>query len=270
MKCPVNNDSSPVILPFENREMKNIYRISIIAFFVITACSKTEENNNSAAFEAVINGTSWKADSAKAIYNQASNNYFITGYTNTGTAIYLITQADSVSNYQFRQQSVLFTSFNVTTNRKTSNKATLSWSTGSELNNDHFQVERSSDGLNWVALAQVKAAGNSNITTNYSYVDKPPLIDPFKGKVYYRINAIDKDQKSYYSLERIISSGWTAIIKHSDYAADYSYGNSGTLNITAIDMSKRVISGNFSFVYINDNTGLAERVENGHFNKIKF
>lgn len=65
---------------------------------------------------------------------------------------------------------------------------TLSWTTASEINNDHFIVERrSQDGNNWTKIVSVPGAGNSNQVNHYSAEDK----QPFEGINYYRLKQID-------------------------------------------------------------------------------
>lgn len=63
---------------------------------------------------------------------------------------------------------------------------TLSWSTASELNNSHFNIERSYNGEDWEVINVVPGAGNSS-NTNYYYSD----IYPSKAKQYYRLTQVD-------------------------------------------------------------------------------
>jgi hypothetical protein len=65
----------------------------------------------------------------------------------------------------------------------------LSWETASEINNDHFVVERSDDGVNWTSFAKVKGAGNSNSTLLYFQAD----VANFSGVRYYRLTQVDFD-----------------------------------------------------------------------------
>ncbi len=77
-----------------------------------------------------------------------------------------------------------------------SNKTvTLSWATSQEVNSDYFEVERSSDQVTWSDLGQVKAKGNSDVVTNYSYVDAYPA----PGMNYYRLKMVDLDAKYQFS-----------------------------------------------------------------------
>jgi hypothetical protein len=59
------------------------------------------------------------------------------------------------------------------------------------LNIDHFEVERSPDGITWKHLANTFP----KVSHVYSYSDQSPLA----GHDYYRIKAIDRDGKFYYS-----------------------------------------------------------------------
>jgi hypothetical protein len=71
----------------------------------------------------------------------------------------------------------------------------LEWSTGFEQNSDHFDVERSNDGVHFSLLATVPAAGNSNSPEQYQAVDE----QPGTGMNYYRLKEVDKDEKANYS-----------------------------------------------------------------------
>ena len=70
----------------------------------------------------------------------------------------------------------------------------LNWSTASEINNDFFTLERSSDIKNWIELALVPGAGNSGIVQNYRMVDDNPL----SGISYYRLKQTDFDGSQEY------------------------------------------------------------------------
>jgi hypothetical protein len=65
--------------------------------------------------------------------------------------------------------------------------ALLSWTTGSEIDNDYFTVERSDDAINYQMIGIVKGAGNSLYATDYTYIDKQPL----PGQSYYRLKQTD-------------------------------------------------------------------------------
>ena len=81
------------------------------------------------------------------------------------------------------------------TGKLNGSKVFLNWKTGTEVNSDHFELEKSTNGTNFIMLANVKAKGNSSIASYYGAVD--PL--PVKGLNYYRLKMIDIDGRYVYS-----------------------------------------------------------------------
>jgi uncharacterized lipoprotein YddW (UPF0748 family) len=76
-----------------------------------------------------------------------------------------------------------------------SNNSLVNWRTLSETNTASFEVERSTDGVNFNRVASLRAAGNSQTERTYRLTD--PLLA--EGIYYYRIRSIDRDGKSSYS-----------------------------------------------------------------------
>ncbi|GAB3197407.1 hypothetical protein ABID22_003444 [Pontibacter aydingkolensis] len=76
-----------------------------------------------------------------------------------------------------------------------SNEVELNWETASEENNDHFVVERSSDGHLFEGIGLVNGAGTSNQVTSYTFTDEHPL----NGTSYYRLRQVDTDGSHTYS-----------------------------------------------------------------------
>jgi len=68
----------------------------------------------------------------------------------------------------------------------------ITWTTLSEINNDHFVVEKSTDMNTWETVDVVRGAGNSNETLNYSSKD----VSSVSGTVYYRLTQVDVDGTS--------------------------------------------------------------------------
>lgn len=69
------------------------------------------------------------------------------------------------------------------------------WTTATEINNDHFTIERSYDGQNFNAIGTVRGAGNSTQEKYYSFLDNAPG----KGIIYYRLKQTDYDGQFTYS-----------------------------------------------------------------------
>ena len=69
--------------------------------------------------------------------------------------------------------------------------AVLTWSTMQEVNNHHFDVQRSSPGKDYITIGTVAGKGNSNAKTDYTFTDTHPE----KGLNFYRLRQVDKDGK---------------------------------------------------------------------------
>lgn len=63
------------------------------------------------------------------------------------------------------------------------------WETATEINNDYFVVERSTNSITWESIIQVDGAGNSTQTLAYQTQDTKPL----EGISYYRLRQCDYD-----------------------------------------------------------------------------
>jgi hypothetical protein len=106
----------------------------------------------------------------------------------------------------------------------------LIWVTASELNNDYFSLEKSSDGIYFSAIDTVDGSGNSVIAINYHAVDE----NPFQGMTYYRLKQVDFDGHFKYSEIRAVRKTAMASNAFNVYpnpASDYFYVNAD-LSIT--------------------------------------
>ena len=65
----------------------------------------------------------------------------------------------------------------------------LTWQTASEFNSEHFDVEKSRDGENWLLLTTMPAAGTSNELITYQYGDDQAT----DGNNYFRLRQVDID-----------------------------------------------------------------------------
>lgn len=76
----------------------------------------------------------------------------------------------------------------------------LTWTTAQEINSKNYNVEKSTDGSNWQVIANIAAAGNSNVESRYTFVDYTNLSNTF-----YRIAEKDLDGRQTLS-SSIVSS----------------------------------------------------------------
>jgi len=94
---------------------------------------------------------------------------------------------------------VTLASFAVST---AASQATISWSTATEINTDHFEVERSLDGKSYTVVGKVAATGNSKNLVPYSFSNN---VASLTGTVYYRLKSVDKGGQFNYSNTQTIN-----------------------------------------------------------------
>ncbi|MBK9731259.1 MAG: T9SS type A sorting domain-containing protein [Chitinophagaceae bacterium] len=86
------------------------------------------------------------------------------------------------------------------TAKQQSKEVLLAWSTASEVNNDYFSLERSSNAIDFESIGDVNGAGTSKEILNYFFTDE----HPGAGINYYRLKQTDYDgQHSYSNIEAV-------------------------------------------------------------------
>jgi len=105
------------------------------------------------------------------------------------------------------------------------NKVELKWSTYSEVNNDGFEIEHSSDGMEWNLVDFVQGNGNSSSLQEYSYEH----LHPKNGVNYYRLKQLDFNGSFDYSQTNLINLTWRNDLKvyptmvESELNLDFGY-----------------------------------------------
>lgn len=105
----------------------------------------------------------------------------------SGIQVKGFTWFEHLANMALGPLPISLTSFDIA---KTQNKQVLlKWSTASEVNNNYFEIEKSSDGQKWQFVSKVKGNRNSASTLDYTFTDQKPL----SGTSFYRIKQVDFD-----------------------------------------------------------------------------
>lgn len=113
-----------------------------------------------------------------------------------------------------------------------------SWRTAAEVNNDHFTVERSGDGLAWRSIGVVPGAGNSTTPLSYGFLDNEPL----DGVSYYRIRQTDHNGGMDHSEVRAVrrDHGALSVYPNPGTGTFMLQGHSGG-TLTVYDISGRTL-----------------------------
>lgn len=130
------------------------------------------------------------------------------------------------------------------------NAVNLQWQVANEVNNERYEVERSTDGVNFSSIGMVASLnGNTQAPTSYSFVDKQPAT----GTVYYRIQQVDKDGKHSYSSVQTITVGanetaawqvYPTLSKAGGNTALRIKGDVGKIQLVLTDISGKIIYQN--------------------------
>ncbi|NLR91771.1 T9SS type A sorting domain-containing protein [Flammeovirga agarivorans] len=96
---------------------------------------------------------------------------------------------------------VELTAFTLTANEN--GTVDLSWETATEINNKHFEIEKSKDAKHWLVIHTEQGAGNSNVSIKYSFTDQNTTV----GTSYYRLRQVDFDGQYSYSNVLLYQNG---------------------------------------------------------------
>lgn len=83
----------------------------------------------------------------------------------------------------------------------------LEWTAATQQNSSHFTIQRSQDGANWTGIGQVAAAGSSDQSFQYEFVDN----NPNSGANFYRLVEIDDNGAVAYSPVREVAFAGSAV-----------------------------------------------------------
>ncbi len=104
------------------------------------------------------------------------------------------------------QQQSLPIKLNTFSAKKENRNVKLDWSTSSEINGSHFEIERSQDLDTWSYLGTIDAVGESSTIQEYNFLDDnlPLNVRDNHKTFYYRLNMVDNDGQSEYSEIRAV------------------------------------------------------------------
>lgn len=146
----------------------------------------------------------------------------------------------------------------------------VTWATATERNSDHFVVERSGDGDNFVEIGKVDGMGNTQTTTNYAFVDQ----QPHSGMNYYRLKQVDQTGGAVYSETRSVFFRRTGMPielypnpARESIALAFDAVQEGAAQWRVLDMSGRIVLQGNAAMQIGTNRIeiTLERVDNGSY-----
>lgn len=160
-------------------------------------------------FDAELNSTDetklvhWKYDNVSSTWLQQGPSSKITRNADENWA--QLTEIGSLSTWTLAESSAIlpleFSRFSVNCEN---DAAVINWQTATEINTDHFNVQRSLNGTDWMTIATQNAAGQSSSLLNYSYTDPTSASSD---RIFYRIQSVDIDGSKSYTPVRTSTCG---------------------------------------------------------------
>ncbi len=87
--------------------------------------------------------------------------------------------------------------------RKDNGNIALEWSTATEENSSHFEIQKSTNGLDWEAIGNIESNHNSVVTNHYAFIDRAVV----SINNYYRLRMVDLDETFEYSDVIMVNMG---------------------------------------------------------------
>jgi hypothetical protein len=123
-----------------------------------------------------------------------------------------------------------------------------SWTTLTEMENDYFVVEHSTDGVGFASIGRVSGHGTTSSLNGYSLLH----VKPGAGNHYYRVRQVDRDGRSTYSPVMRVSPKEQMTVK---------VWPNPTSNIIRIETElSHSVSADLSIVNANGNTVMKKTV----------
>jgi hypothetical protein len=128
----------------------------------------------------------------------------------------------------------------------------VDWSAKTEKDMDHYELERSFDGVSFTKINTTVAIGNSNSPVNYNWND----VNPQPGNNFYRIKAIDKSGLiKYTSIEKV---NFGKVVPVVGVYPNPVRGNSFSLQLTDVE------KGSYGLAIINNLGQTVYRIQLQH------
>ncbi len=141
------------------------------------------------------------------------------------------------------------------------------WATASEIDNDFFQVEHSTDGRNFSKLSTVKGAGTSFVSSDYEYLHETPA----KGVNYYRLAQVDFDGATSYSEVAEVSFAEKAAfsirptLAQNEITVSFAAELNTEVQLSIYDLTGRIVAQNQFDAQANTEIISVSDLQAGHY-----
>lgn len=140
-------------------------------------------------------------------------------------------------------------------------KAILNWETAEEINFSRFEIERSSNGVDYSTVGIELSDGGASVTTRYEFPDDLSAVSG--SAFYYRLKMIDADGLFTYSPVVLIKkengtvSGITIFpnpVVTNNVQVKMSFVSRSTIELRIVDLNGRILAKQVQTVYSGNNS----------------
>lgn len=136
---------------------------------------------------------------------------------------------------------VTFQSFYIT---RQGTNVQLNWTTTNELNNGHYEIERSTNARTWTQIAVVLGGGTTTAVSSYAYTDK----NISDAVVYYRVRQVDMNGNATYSAIRFMRNNEVEQVANiyasskQTITVDFNSDVKNNVTIQVVNMNGQVVA----------------------------
>ncbi len=139
---------------------------------------------------------------------------------------------------------------------------TLNWQTANEIDFDHYEIQRSSNGSDFTSIGTQAAKGN-NMSTKEEYQFADNLNNVSGNVFYYRLKMVDIDGKSVYSNVVLIRKDEKSIngisiapnpVVNGMANVRFTSSTGGTVELRVVDLTGKVVLRQQNQIYEGNNS----------------
>ncbi len=189
------------------------------------------------------NGTDWtKLDSVT--FAMGPNSYVGIAYTTHDNTVLDTAVVDNVA---LRISGALsFNLVNFIGKNENDKKTLLTWATTGEINNDHFEIQRSSSNTDFKTIGLVKRDNAPSGLHNYAFTD----LSPQDGNNYYRLKQVDAEGNVSFSSIVLVRFNFKKIAIYPNPAStkiyinnNYNFSNGKNITVQLLDFNGKLLYG---------------------------
>jgi hypothetical protein len=191
----VNLSNARIVLVGDGSELKFSSEVLLAQTMQLTGTSSIELRNAGASIESTSNFLGYNGNTISINGTTVFQGYLTRVNSSTRGVVNGPVSASSSMSPPMFVNLILPVKLIEFGAREFQGKVMLQWKTSEEENFDHFEIERSLNGKEWLKMGTINGKREGYTAPDYSFTD----LSPAAGANYYRLKMIDIDSQFAYS-----------------------------------------------------------------------